>query len=405
MNTIVFIGSYKSGTSREALLCAKEMGYYVTLFTEKSSYKDSDFPEVDCLIYKKQLLEKDQILSSLAVLTSSGKQISACLSFIDPYVSFAASIAEELGLNRLSINSLKLMEDKLKFREVLKDSSVSPFYTVYKDGSSKKEFVKRYKDRLPLIVKPPISHGSRDVMLAKTRLQLRSTIKELAKKYPETSLLIEEYLNGPQYLIEVMVYKGEVKIAGVVEQEFSKENEFIITGYSYPADLKDEDYKALRESIISIAEKLNLKDGACHLEMRNTDGQWKLVEVNPRMAGGVMNKIIIEGTDINLVKEILKLHLGEEPKIEPKVNQYVHAKFLTVNTYGKLLEITGESSALDHKGVKYVYIKPQSGAIISTPRTMGNRYGCIVAVGDTLDEAKDNAKSAAMEIKFFIDST
>ena len=37
IKTIVFIGSYKFGTSKEALISAKEMGYYVVLFTTRQS--------------------------------------------------------------------------------------------------------------------------------------------------------------------------------------------------------------------------------------------------------------------------------------------------------------------------------------------------------------------------------
>ena len=71
----------------------------------------------------------------------------------------------------------------------------------------------------------------------------------------------------------------------------------------------------LEVAIKKILTTLEMVHGSCHLEMRWCKGVWKFIEINPRMSGGAMNRLIIEGTGINLVKEIIKMNLGQEPEL------------------------------------------------------------------------------------------
>ncbi len=216
-------------------------------------------------------------------------------------------------------------------------------------------------------------------------------------------VLIEEYLIGPQYLIEVVAYNKEINIIGVIEQDISNDNRFIVMGYKYPAPLVHEEYEKLEEAITTILSTLDLSDGACHLEMRNVKGEWKLIEINPRMSGGAMNRIIYEGTGINLAKEIIKLYLGEVPSFMKSRKTHVYARFLTVGSTGRLLKVTGKNRASKHEGVKEVFIKPRNGRLLTEPYSLGNRYAYVIASSDTPEDAERIALEAAKEIKFYME--
>jgi len=401
MKTIVFIGSNRFGTSNEALLIAKEMGYYVVLLIDR---KKQDFFEADQLIYIKELFNIEKSIEAITKLKGLGYEICACLSFVDPYISYSAKLAKHFGLKELSIDALYTMENKIRFREKLKHLSSSPFYTTIYDEVPLDQFIEKYKSFLPLIVKPPSTNGSRDVFFVETGEQLKTAIHFLLQKYPKQSVLVEEYLVGPQYLIEVFVHNQHLNMIGIIEQEFSEDGQFIVIGYHFPALLSEADHKKLVLSVREIIEELELTNGSCHLEMRNINGEWKLIEINPRMSGGAMNQIIKEGTGINLIKEIIELHLGADPSLmKTQNNQYLYARYLTISSCGKLLKIAGEELALKHAGVKYVFTKPLEGKIIATPSTMGHRYACIIAASQSPEEAKTIALAAAMEIKFYIE--
>lgn len=404
MKTIVFIGSNQFGTSHEALRAAKEMGYSVILFTDKRQHlQHHKFPDVDQIVYFHDLFDEIQVLKELEALKTSGKQLCACVSFIDPFVSYTAKLASELGLFRLSADALAIMENKIKVRDQLKHLPTSPFYAVYDSHTSIKDFTKKNELSIPLIIKSPVSNGSKDVFLAETAEEFKENLQSLHNQTPDLPILIEEYLIGPQYLVEVLVLNGHIEIVCVIEQETTYPDIFIVVGYQFPAQLKDDEYLSLTKSVQDIIQQLGLQNGSCHLEMKNVHGAWKLVEINPRMSGGAMNRIIEEGTGINLVKEILKLNVGEEVSLIRSRDFHVYAKYLTFETSGKLLHVTGEDLAWEHDGVKYVYVKPIVGKIVTAPYSMGNRYACVIAAANSPEGAKATALSAAQEIKFYVE--
>ncbi|GGA33049.1 ATP-grasp domain-containing protein [Psychrobacillus lasiicapitis] len=405
MKTIVFIGSYKYGTSKEALMIAKEMGYYVVLCTDKTKHitSNSDFSEVDQIVLMEDLLDEQQMVEEITSLMDQGKQICACVSLIDPYVSYAASISKYFELAETSTDSLRLMEDKIAIREKLKNLPITPFYTIFQPEDSLEKLENEFKSLLPFIIKPPISNGSKDVLLVETIEKFANALKLLKKNHPNNPLLIEEFLQGPQYLIEILVYNNDIKFLGLVEQEVLYNGRFIVTGYRFPGKVDIAEYRSLCTCISKIIEEIGLENGSCHMEMKLVSGEWKLIETNPRMAGGEMNRIIEEGTGINLLKEILKVHLGEEPILLEKKKKHVYAKYLTIGSRGKLLKILGKEQALMHEGVRHVHIKPLEGRILTTPYSMGNRYACVIAVSETAEQAVGIALEAAKEIKFYLE--
>lgn len=323
MKAIVFIGSNQFGTSREALTIAKELGYIVILFTDKEK---NVFPEVDHSIYLNDLFDENKVLDEMKALKDKKNEICACVSFVDPFVSYAGILAKHLGLVEISVDPLYMMENKIRCREKLKDLPSSPYFDVFNHDIP----LYQLDWKLPVILKTPKSNGSKDVFFVHTQETFKDGIKTLRKKYPALPVLIEEYLSGPQFLVEIIVYNNLITIVGVIEQEIMNNNgRFIVIGYEYPAVLSDEEYNALFESIEKIVIELGISTGSCHMEMRYVNGQWKLIEINPRMSGGAMNRIIEEGSGINLVKEILKMHLGEHPSLIELRKQHVYAKYLT----------------------------------------------------------------------------
>ncbi|MFJ8065714.1 ATP-grasp domain-containing protein [Psychrobacillus sp. NPDC096426] len=405
MKAIVFIGSNKSGTSKEALAIAKEMGYYVVLCTDKTKRMTSnaDFSEVDQFVFMEDLLDEQQMVEEIKKLMEKGKQICACVSLIDPYVSYAARLSKYFELAEISVDSLGMMESKIAIREKLKNLPMTPFYTIFHPDDSLEKFEKEYKSLFPFIIKPPTSNGSKDVLLVETIEKLAKAITFLQKKHPNNPLLIEEFLHGPQYLVEILVYNNEIKFLGLVEQEVLYNGRFIVVGYKFPGKVEMDEYRSLYACISRVLEQTGLSNGSCHMEMKLVQGKWTLIEVNPRMAGGAMNRIIEEGTGINLLKEILKVYLGEEPIVLEKKKNHVYARYLTIGSRGKLLKITGKEIALMHDGVKFVHIKPLEGRIITTPYSMGNRYACVIAASETAEQAEAIALEATKEIKFYLE--
>ncbi len=403
MKTIIFIGCNKSGSSREAIKAAERLGFFTVLFTDREyMFKNRiDYPDVHRMILT-ELSNVDLLKENIKAVQDQGKDIAAILSFIDPYVHVAAQLSKEFDITAVSPEPLAKMEDKLSTRELLKELSVSPYFARIEKEEAWKETVDKQTTSFPLIVKTPVSTGSKDVLLVKNKKQLIRSINNFFKK-GNKDVLLEEYLEGPQYLIEACVYKGQVQIIAVIEQEITFSERFIVTGYCLLGNMDETFYDELYKTVCMILDRFNLKNGSCHLEMRLVNNQWKLIEINPRISGGAMNRIIEIGTGINLVEETIKIFLGQEPNFERKYSKFVFAQYLISDATGKLLKVTGKNRCSRVPGVEEVFIKPKKGKILHPPLSMGDRYGYVLAASDDKEEAQSIAKEAAKEIQFYIE--
>jgi len=403
MRTIVFIETNKSGSSREAIKAAERLGYFTVLFTNKQRFmhQRTEFPDVHQMIFV-ELSNYDELRKNINQLKQQGKQIKGILSFVHSYVHLAAVLAEEFCPSIVSTDSILIMENKVLTRELLKGHPNSPHYALYNpDDFSLEEFIDQAKDYFPLILKCPTSAGSKDVMLANNENQLKLAMQELLKKHEQ--ILLEEYLEGPQYLIEVLVHNGKVHIVAIIEQQITLFHRFIVTGYCLLPNINQRMYNRIFKAVSSILQAFQMRNGACHLEMRLVNGEWKLIEINPRISGGAMNRIIEVGYGINLVEETIQLMLGNEPCLNKKHSKYVYAHYLTVDSKGKLSKVTGKELSSQYPGIEEVYIKPRKGQIVRPPLSMGDRCGYILASSNSKMEAKRMAIRAASNITFYLD--
>ncbi|GMA60061.1 ATP-grasp domain-containing protein [Alicyclobacillus fastidiosus] len=332
MRTIVFIGSQQSGSSRDAIVAAGDIGFYTVLLTNRENYIENraEFPYVHEMI-KTDIEDINEIKNKVDFLKKQGKQICAISSFVEPYVYTAAILGEEYRIPYQTPKAIATMLDKISMRELLRDT---PYTPIFKTGHDCSVLNAEPRMHMPIVVKAPLSTGSKDVALARNRKEVEKQIFNLKKRYPEQKILLEEYLDGPQYLVEVLVHKGIPHIVAVVEQIVHGTRRFIIMGYRVPAKESDDLNKQIKDMVQVIVEKTGMKTGAFHIEFRVVNGQCNIIEVNPRISGSAMNRMINTAYGINLVQQTLKSQMGQEPDLVRKCERYVFTQYVTVSEGG-----------------------------------------------------------------------
>lgn len=403
MKSIIFIETTKSGSSREAIKTADRLGFYTVLFTERPNFvtKREEFPDVH-LMKLCDLSDMNVLQKEVKTLILKGVEISAIVSYVDPHSYTACTLADHFNLNHFSTEGMKNIQNKIQSRELLKNSSVTPEYWTVVTKAESEELEPKIKNKFPLVMKSPKSTGSKDVYKVENLIEYRKRYNTLSTLYENQPILIEEYLPEPQYLVEVVVHKGKVHIMAVIKQDIQYNRRFIVMGYKLLLNPRVSFSNGLMKAIKEIVAKHGLETGPCHLELRRKGNQWKLIEINARISGAGMNNMIKAAYGINLVEEMLKMALGNDPDLTPKFQKNVYMQYVTVEKKGTLKKVTGKSKALASQGVVEVYVKPRKGSVITPPLSMGHRYAYVTAVGNTAIEAEANAKKAAAEIQFWI---
>lgn len=361
LKAIVFIGTNKSGSSREATRAAERLGYFTILFTnnEKQLQQRRSYPDIHRMILI-DTLNIERMKEEIDKLGKTGLEIKSIVSFVDPFVHVASMLCDEFCHNYTSSSAIEIMEDKEKTRNYLKDQPYSPKFSLMRPNEPIAKNL-----TFPLIVKSPKSTGSKDVLLATDADQLNNHLKALRSKNPYETIMIEEYLEGPQYLVEAVVYQRQSHVIGIIEQEITQGKRFIITGYGVLVKAPVDIQAGIEEVLQSIVKAFDIENGALHLELRLTKNGWKLIEINPRISGGAMNNMLHAALGFSLVEETLKLLLGEEPNLKPRHKKFVYTKYVIVESKGILEKVIGRTRATNSTGVVEVYVKPRKGTLLT----------------------------------------
>ncbi|AXI00023.1 ATP-grasp domain-containing protein [Sporosarcina sp. PTS2304] len=403
LKTIIFIGTNKSGSSREAVQAAVRLGYFTVLFTqnEKQIRQRREYTDIHEMTFV-DITSLSAMKKEVAKLQARGNEVITIVSFIDSYVATASKLCEEFCPNGTSAMAAEIMESKSLTRERLADQPYTPAHFTLSPGESPELPALNHLSSYPLIVKISSSTGSKNVLKVYNQKEMYRAVDMFQRKTPEEAIIIEEFIEGDQYLVEAMICDGSVNIIGVIEQEITIGKRFIITGYGVLGHVPHELHDSIKDVLESIQETLNIRNGALHLELRKTKSGWRLIEINPRISGGAMNSMLKVAFGFDVVEETLKLYVGDVPNLTPMHQRYVYTQYVIVDQKGILEKVTGKGRAMKSAGVKEVYIKPKKGTWLTPPLSMGHRYAYVIASGDTLEEAKALAKSAAQHIQFHL---
>ena len=346
MKTIIFIGTNKSGSSREAIRAAERLGYFTVLFTnnEKQIKQRKEYVDVHEMIFV-DTTNFDSMRKEIHSLLSKGNVIMTIISFVDSNVARALKLCEEFCPNGISPKAVDIMENKAGTRASLKGLPYSPKFLTISPKAKLGQLTLEALPNFPLIVKSASSTGSKDVLQASTFEQLIRHVRKLNEKDPEESIIIEEYIEGDQYLIEAIVHDRKIQIAGVIQQEITYGKRFIITGYGVLASVPKQFNDSIIEVLESIVEKLDFRNGALHVEMRLTTNGWRLIEINPRISGGAMNNMLKAAFGFDLAEETVKLYLGEKPLLVQKHRNFVFTQYVIIEQKGILERMTGKKKA------------------------------------------------------------
>lgn len=204
-----------------------------------------------CLIYESD----KQILSDLAKYKDD---IICCLPGSDYGQELSNQLNELLGLG---INN-KTITDRYAVLCAVGEPATDENFS---------EFLAHYKK---CVIKPKISHGGYD----------RVSVIESLDGIDTTDMFMMPYINGDEYVVDTVSFKGKHKLVSV--WKYSKSNGFWREKTVLLDCLGNEELiKRLYEYTCNMLNKVNYVTGACHTEIMIEDDTLKLIEANFRTHG------------------------------------------------------------------------------------------------------------------------
>ncbi|MBO4397166.1 MAG: ATP-grasp domain-containing protein, partial [Bacteroidaceae bacterium] len=292
-----------------AIKAAVEMGYYVITCDYLPENPGHKFAHE---YYNVSTTDKVAVLKLAEQLKVDG--IVAYAS--DPAAPTAAYVAEKLGLPTSPYKSVEILSKKHLFRKYLAENGFNvpkaKSYTRFEDAENEIE-----NFRLPVMVKPVDSSGSKGINKLTDKSQLKTFVEDALSYSRDKIFLIEEFIEkqGPQISGDAFSVDGKLVFHCLGNEFYSKkvDKDFAPLGECWPTVMPTEVISQLTDDLQRLISSLGMKSTAYNVEaIYGNDGKVYILELGARSGGSLIPQVTKYATGVDMVPFVIKAAAGDD---------------------------------------------------------------------------------------------
>jgi biotin carboxylase len=248
-----------------------------------------------------------------------------------------------------------------------------------------------------LIVKPSRNSGSRGVSQLPADAsdgQVAAAFHRALSESRDPSVMIEQFVEGPEFSVEALVWPGHVEVLAVTDKLTTGAPHFVELGHTQPSRLDPASLALVRDAALRGIRALGLEWCAAHAEVKlAADGPY-LMEIGARLGGDfITTELVPRSTGIDMVAAAISLALGEDPDLTPAHPPRGAAIRYLTPPPGMVQRIEGVEQAREMPEIEIVDIYVKPGDRIGPLESSLARAGHIIAEGKDADEAARRAEA------------
>ena len=310
-----------------------------------------------------------------------------------------ARIAEKYGFPFYSVETAQWSTDKFQMKKRFEIGGVP-----HAQGRT----ISKVEDAeglvFPVIVKPRDNSGSRGVKLCRNQEELKTSIEEALENSKLDSVLVEEFIEGPEYSIEGLHHDGKDEVIQFTEKKTTEFPYNVELGHIQPANITDENKQKIREIVEKIGKALNFENCPSHTELKINERGIFVIETSPRLGGDYITSTLTPlSTGVNLEDELLKISLGETINPAPKAVQYSGVRFFSFEEGSVIKHVPNEEFVKGWPHVVDFSFNLKEGDRVNRITSSLNRYGQLILQAgnrDSIEEAFDKYEKVISETIF-----
>ena len=305
---------------------AKELGYETHVF----GLQRGEIGEITAdFFHPVDILDYDRLWKECQKLHPCGV-VSICSELAMHPMNF---LLRKMGIPCNSEWTEKISTNKYLMRQVMKEGGIdSPNFMLVTEKSVIEDIYAVTSEFIyPLICKPVDLSSSRGVFKIEKKEDLEKALDYALGWSKEKEVILEEFIEGPEYSGESIAYQGKYKLLAITEKYTTGAPHFVEIGHRQPALLELEMFKRVEQTLYKAFETMKIEYGAIHPEFRITkEGKIYFMEIATRMGGDCI------GTDLTPLSSgydfmgmVINICCGKAPSFtkirEPKLaeNHYI----------------------------------------------------------------------------------
>jgi biotin carboxylase len=399
--------SYFTAARKEgAFVCAAMLPQHEASISRLIQQESSEISSGIQLLVVPDLSSEDTSNNiAAALIKRAGASFDGCVTFQEDLVQLNADLCAIFELPGCDPKGVEATVNKYKFRQRLAELNLGSAYC-----ATLENFLLGNKPTgliFPVVLKPAEGAGSEGVFLVHSMANLLERIEMYERKNPDRyeEWMVEEYLQGPELGVELIMSRGECLFASVMECSKTPPPIFQGTGRFYPTSLGSAKDQETIQECISAATLFGLDNSVIDIDCKHMgEGRGPVIlEINCRMGGhsvGLMNQ---ECFGVNLVTENFRCGCGVKTAVNCDITPppACFTKLVLSKKSGVLTNLNSDTFfnvLRDYlpenlkKKLKAARLGRDAGFYVDSD-VMPAILAFVYAEGNTLTEAEANAKS------------
>ena len=382
----VFVESNTTGTGAIALRMLRARGEDVTFVTrDRARYPFLD----DVRVIDADTNDFASLLSCVSKLTPD-----AVVTFSTFYVATVARLAAHLGLRFLNEHTASTCHDKIAARRALAAAGLPnpSFWEITSPADAARV-------SYPCVMKPSADSGSNGVLLITNEREFLDHYARLSsaatndRGQTSSRVLVESLLDGPEFSVESFTFNGTTHIVGITRKHLSAPPHFVELGHDFPVPRMP----ALEACVLRALDAVGYDFGPAHTEVRLTERGPVIVEINPRLAGGMIPELVRLSTGIDLIDAYLRALIGDSPSLTATRHRSASIRFLVATRAGTLDALPRYDDLLAMPGVDCIEVTAKLGPV-SSPKSAYDRLGYVIC--DSAERAEEVVATLTERLRF-----
>jgi biotin carboxylase len=350
------------------------------------------------------LKDKEGIEAFARSLKSNGG-LSGIMTAGTDFSASVAWVAERLGLPGIPYEAALNASDKQRMRSCFEKAGVpSPAFTILTGTpGNKADSVDFLPFPYPVVVKPVDNMGSRGCRRVDSPSELGAAVGDALGFSRSGRVIVESYMDGPEFSVDAIVYHGEITICGLADRHIFFPPYFIEMGHTMPTRFPPEQQRALLDTFAQAVRSLGIagenSSGAAKGDVKLSSQGPMIGEVAARLSGGYMSGWTYPyASGVEPVRAAIQMAVGRRPEGLSPSRSWTCAERAFISIPGRVRSIQGLEEAKAVPGVRDIFFRVEPGKEVRFPENNVTKCGNVLAAAPGREEAAGAAEKAVRSI-------
>ena len=302
------------------------------------------------------------------------------------FSAYLVDLLKAKGNNTKSINNAM---NKLESRNIF--NSISEIKIQNAIVNKIEDIEKFINENGTSVLKPIYGTASKSVIKIESFQENKVAVEKLMQDCSDQDLIIEEFVDGSEYALEGNLINSELNKIVIFDKPINyKEPYFEESIYIAPTEIPDKTQKEIVNLIGKACKKLGLENGPVHVEFKIHNNEIFIIEINPRMIGGLCSRCLSFGLFRTSLEEIaLHAFLNNELKSIDLLSNFVGVLMIPTPISGKFISINkNELESIPNVSGVEITVSENSN-LLEPP--FGDKYlGFVFSQGDSKEKVMES---------------